>query len=1029
MLRKQCKVDDSHYDMPLIYYIEGHSLHFGRPELALITDLPFGPISFALYISGELKFHNRVFPHKLGLSVTNLDVIGDIEDEETFGKLGDEDFIRLCLILALEVIFMGRLLTCPVDDTLFRLVENLEDWNCFTWGERIWTHLYDQIKNVIQKHSDEHYFGLKKDRMFGSLSHLKDVIVGGLKIQKLYQEHLGGRKSLSFKNLIVVTFLQRVSSSLCTTDISTNKKWLKDEVISDLNVLARERNEEYGDYLVEDELRLCLEEEERMRLEQEKKHYRRAEDVSRLFRSLDTVWLTPNIERFISQPGQLKFKFPWSKDYTVVRHFWLTLACLDPSRKGWLSEETCGSIICGMGDLRMLTGPWSVVTLFSYFCKTARPCFMSTVISMPLHRAMLISGDTYDYEWRDWYVPVREWLQERLPVILEGAKVFDKKGINQSDYCIRFKLADSVPKQGGTSRVVVVRALDELAVVSCETKLPNYMRFFFLQQVAEAKAFAKLIREKYDNARACLAKLVVMIGEMEAMDDSLVVFDILDCLKESKELENITLKALSNLIAHAEEAIRLKEGHVDVMDLEIYCEDDMPILDFIEAYVVCPKTINKPFLPYRSKTGTLIIPTGEFIGVYYSEELKYAVGLGYKVVPISGYLFEIYSFVFVIAEIVRRTFLLQAYTMIKRKCGKTSKEGRIKKVKSGMVNDEPVESKVVLTNYKRAIIHGKAKMVEVEDVGLVQEKADVGNKEGVLIRSDVLGLMGHVNKLKNLWYRQQRFRDKLGRTNELPENYCVFEVNYDGVFMEYPLRCSLEEGLTIVEGDGDMNKMYDMTEKYGLINFYIAHIPKNLVEYYYKNLSIDESDEGVKSKLKTHEKRKLEACSMSPQELFEWAEQQAGTPYLRTPPLKARRKGIEFPCKNLYGDFLHCDSVADEVELHDNWKHEGLSVDGYIYVVGSSKCCDLVHESVGYNGHSLPNMDKECFSNDVVLDAVVPDTLAYTLPLVLKKCRSKVSVTRKRSCLNSSKITSLRKGLGKRVGCGAKNQRWGSLTG
>ncbi|GJV45135.1 hypothetical protein Tco_1429671 [Tanacetum coccineum] len=61
---------------------------------------------------------------------------------------------------------------------------------------------------------------------------------------------------------------------------------------------------------------------------------------------------------------------------------------------------------------------------------------------------------------------------------------------------------------------------------------------------------------------------------------------------------------------------------------------------------------------------------------------------------------------------------------------------------------------------------------------------------------------------------------------------------------------------------------------------------------------------------------------------------------------------------------------------------------------------------------------------------VVPDTLAYTLSLALKKkCRSKVSITRKRSCLNSSKITSLRKGVGKRVGCGAKNRRWGSLTG
>ncbi|GJT00563.1 hypothetical protein Tco_0821732 [Tanacetum coccineum] len=39
-------------------------------------------------------------------------------------------------------------------------------------------------------------------------------------------------------------------------------------------------------------------------------------------------------------------------------------------------------------------------------------------------------------------------LKERLPVILEGAKVFDKKGIHPSDYTISFKLADNVLKQG-----------------------------------------------------------------------------------------------------------------------------------------------------------------------------------------------------------------------------------------------------------------------------------------------------------------------------------------------------------------------------------------------------------------------------------------------------------------------------------------------------------------------------------------------------------------------------------------------------
>ncbi|GJT84160.1 hypothetical protein Tco_1058502 [Tanacetum coccineum] len=157
---------------------------------------------------------SRVCPHYWAASLATVNFGLFTSDEETFPKLYDQDSIRLCLILALDVIFMGRLLTCPVDDTLFRLVENIEDWNCFPWGEHIWTHLYDEIKNAIEKHSDEHYFGMKKDRMFGSLSHLKDVIVAGLKIQKLYQEYL--------------------------------------------------------DFVIEDELRLCLEDEERMLLKQDK---------------------------------------------------------------------------------------------------------------------------------------------------------------------------------------------------------------------------------------------------------------------------------------------------------------------------------------------------------------------------------------------------------------------------------------------------------------------------------------------------------------------------------------------------------------------------------------------------------------------------------------------------------------------------------------------------------------------------------------------------------------------------------------
>ncbi|KAK9741127.1 hypothetical protein RND81_03G083600 [Saponaria officinalis] len=74
-------------------------------------------------------------------------------------------------------------------------------------------------------------------------------------------------------------------------------------------------------------------------------------------------------------------------------------------------------------------------------------------------------------------------------------------------------------------------------------------------------------------------------------------------------------------------------------DLENRNLDEM--FGFIEAYIECPKSIKKPFLPYRErKNGTLIFPTGTFIGVYYSEELKFARSIGYTRIPLNGYLFE-----------------------------------------------------------------------------------------------------------------------------------------------------------------------------------------------------------------------------------------------------------------------------------------------------------------------------------------------------------------------------------------------------
>ncbi|GJV48152.1 tryptophan synthase beta chain 1 [Tanacetum coccineum] len=183
-------------------------------------------------------------------------------------------------------------------------------------------------------------------------------------------------------------------------------------------------------------------------------------------------------------------------------------------------------------------------------------------------------------------------------------------------------------------------------------------------------------------------------------------------------------------------------------------------------------------------------------------------------------------------------------------------------------------------------------------------------------------------------------------TNEKAENYVLFEVNNDGVFMEYPLRYDHGKILTLKLAKANRmsySKMLDMLS-YKLdchiwaIFYYTprcslerGHIPKNLAEYYYKNLTFDAADEDVLCKVKTHEKRMQDAASMSLKEL-------------------------------------------------------------------------------------------NVLQTDVPLDAA-----GNKLPLLLKKGRSRVNVTRKRKCHYKTKINKLRKGRGKRVSVGAKNERMGSL--
>ncbi|GJZ65845.1 phospholipase-like, aminotransferase-like mobile domain protein [Tanacetum coccineum] len=161
MLQKQKVSDNDHYDLPLIYNVNGHTLHFGRREFYLITGFKFGFNSFHKFREGDISFRDRVFPKMIREYVKNIDLLSMIEDEECFTGLSDEDSIRVCLLLSLEDIFMDHELGYAVNDVFLRMVDNLEAWNVFPWGEHIWQELYTAIRNVNSKHKDAHHKALE----------------------------------------------------------------------------------------------------------------------------------------------------------------------------------------------------------------------------------------------------------------------------------------------------------------------------------------------------------------------------------------------------------------------------------------------------------------------------------------------------------------------------------------------------------------------------------------------------------------------------------------------------------------------------------------------------------------------------------------------------------------------------------------------------------------------------------------------------------------------------------------------------
>ncbi|GJW70401.1 hypothetical protein Tco_0127318 [Tanacetum coccineum] len=123
----------------------------------------------------------------------------------------------------------------------------------------------------------------------------------------------------------------------------------------------------------------------------------------------------------------------------------------------------------------------------------------------------------------------------------------------------------------GPSNILARRVTDDLIDFTSETSFPKYMKYFFLQQIAKTRHFINIMREEAQTARNCIARLNILLVEIEAMGDVDDVWDTLMFLRDDIRDENTKLMGLNDVIAQAEDKISTKEGHVKIMQADNDC--------------------------------------------------------------------------------------------------------------------------------------------------------------------------------------------------------------------------------------------------------------------------------------------------------------------------------------------------------------------------------------------------------------------------------------------------------------------------
>ncbi|GJX68125.1 hypothetical protein Tco_0303852 [Tanacetum coccineum] len=155
----QSHENDSH----MMHYVFQHQVSV--PNLR--PDCP--PIIFHI---GDhwLEFENKT--RKDFKKINGFDLLNVLKDKQTLVNMLDEDVVRLCLLIASELVFMGKEKRNFLMKHIMWLVDDLDAWNAFPWGEYMWEKFYNRTVNVVSRHTEHHLAQLKKNPNFNATYNL-----------------------------------------------------------------------------------------------------------------------------------------------------------------------------------------------------------------------------------------------------------------------------------------------------------------------------------------------------------------------------------------------------------------------------------------------------------------------------------------------------------------------------------------------------------------------------------------------------------------------------------------------------------------------------------------------------------------------------------------------------------------------------------------------------------------------------------------------------------------------------------------